>query len=188
MVSICSLRSTPGMVRWISAPRSSSSSRFPCTGGSFSDDASTSTDFRPATTAAAAVARAWLDWAAPAVINVVAPLASASPTRNSSLRTLLPPKARPVRSSRLMRMRGLFDGPPRESRSLLASCNGVGRFARGKRGTRVRSRDTNYLLLFNRIKAKDLSRYLYMSQVQAGVLERMEHGMALWERFCALPE
>ena len=39
-------------------------------------------------------------------MSVVAPPRCASPTRNSSLRALLPPPARPVRSSRLTKMRG----------------------------------------------------------------------------------
>jgi hypothetical protein len=38
-----------------------------------------------------AVASAWFEPAAPNVMTSVAPLASASASRNSSLRTLLPP-------------------------------------------------------------------------------------------------
>ena len=73
----------------------------------------------PNLAAAAAVWRAWLDWVAPWVMSVSAPLATASPIRNSSLRVLLPPVDRPVQSSRLIHRRG----PPRclDSRSIGSS-------------------------------------------------------------------
>ena len=59
-------------------------------------------------------------------MSAVAPARRASPTRNSSLRALLPPPASPVRSSRLTKMRGHRAGPPSASRSRAASCSGVG--------------------------------------------------------------
>src|SRR6185312_6240592 len=84
--------------------------------------------------AAAAVWRAWLDWVAPWVMIVSAPWSAASPIRNSSLRVLLPPVARPVQSSRLIQRRGplrCFD-----SRSI--GSRGVSRWAKRKRGNRER--------------------------------------------------
>ncbi len=67
---------------------------------------------------------------APSVMSVSAPLASASPTRNSSLRVLFPPSARPVWSSRLMRR----SGPASWRERVFNSSNGVGSCARVKRG------------------------------------------------------
>ena len=55
----------------------------------------TRTHFRPATAAAAATWRVWFDWTPPIETSVSQPCASASATRYSSLRVLLPPKARP---------------------------------------------------------------------------------------------
>ena len=52
--------------------------------------------------AQAAVSMAWLDWAPPVVNTVSQPSAWAWASRNSSLRTLLPPRATPIISSRLM--------------------------------------------------------------------------------------
>src|SRR6266850_2171942 len=60
---------------------------------------------------------------------VVAPSRCASAIRNSSFRALLPPSARPVRSSRLSRMRGHREAPPRARRSPTASVTGVGNVA-----------------------------------------------------------
>ena len=54
--------------------------------------------------AQAAVSMAWLDWAPPVVNTVSQPCFWASASRYSSLRTLLPPKATPHRSSRLIQM------------------------------------------------------------------------------------
>ena len=59
----------------------------------------------PSTAPAAAVMRQWLDCPAPTVTSERAPARSASPHRNSSLRALLPPAPRPVRSSRLTHSR-----------------------------------------------------------------------------------
>ena len=54
--------------------------------------------------------------------------------RNSSLRALFPPRARPVRSSRLMRIRGHTSEPPSAARNRCASTMGVGRVASETRG------------------------------------------------------
>ncbi len=52
--------------------------------------------------AAAAVCRHQFDWRLPQVMTVSALFSRMSARMNSSFRDLLPPKARPVRSSRLM--------------------------------------------------------------------------------------
>ena len=62
----------------------------------------TRTHLRPSRAAAAAVRRAWLLCAAPLVTSVVAPARSASAQVYCSLRILLPPPPRLVRSSRLI--------------------------------------------------------------------------------------
>ena len=85
----------------------------------------------PSLAAAASVSRQWLDCGAPTVISVSAPCASASATRNSSLRVLLPPPARPSRSSRLMNS----CGPPerrRQARHRLDGRETMGVAAAGK--------------------------------------------------------
>ena len=56
----------------------------------------------PARAPAAAVSRQWFDQRRPDVTSVSAPSASAAPTRNSRLRSLLPPNASGRRSSRLI--------------------------------------------------------------------------------------
>ena len=56
----------------------------------------------PIRAAQAAVSMAWLDWGPPAVRTTSAPWSRASASRYSSLRTLLPPRATPIMSSRLM--------------------------------------------------------------------------------------
>ena len=62
----------------------------------------TSTARRPSRAATAATWRVWLDCTPPIETSVSAPWASASGTRYSSLRVLLPPKASPeLQSSRL---------------------------------------------------------------------------------------
>ena len=72
--------------------------------------------------------RQWLDCPAPTVTSERAPARSASPHRNSSLRALLPPAPRPVRSSRLTHSRAPPGSPgPRSS--------GVGSVASRERGT-----------------------------------------------------
>src|SRR4030095_10343586 len=78
---------------------------------------------RPRAAAAAAVCRQWFDCAAPAVITASQRFASASAMRNSSLRVLLPPKASPLRSSRLIQRRG----PPSRLESRCISTSGVGK-------------------------------------------------------------
>ena len=66
----------------------------------------TSRAFSPSLAATAATWRVWLDWTPPIETRCVAPWASASGTRYSSLRVLLPPKARPeLQSSRLAQIR-----------------------------------------------------------------------------------
>ena len=56
----------------------------------------------PSFAATAATCRVWFDWTPPIVTSVSQPSASASGTRYSSFRILLPPKARPeFMSSRL---------------------------------------------------------------------------------------
>jgi uracil-DNA glycosylase len=64
----------------------------------------------PSTAPAAAVIRQWFDCAAPTVTSDRAPAATASPQRNSSLRALLPPAPRPVRSSRFTHSAGRPSG------------------------------------------------------------------------------
>ena len=62
----------------------------------------TSTAFSPSFAATAATCRVWLDWKPPMETMVSAPSARMSGTMYSSLRVLLPPKARPeFTSSRL---------------------------------------------------------------------------------------
>src|SRR5215204_1728160 len=83
---------------------------------------------RPSTVPAAAVIRQWLDCPAPTVTRARAPARNASAHRNSSLRALLPPAPRPVRSSRLTHSRAPPGSPgPRSS--------GVGSVARRERAT-----------------------------------------------------
>ena len=60
---------------------------------------------RPSRAPAAAVMRQWFDWPAPTVTRVSAPSVRATPQRCSSLRALLPPIPRPVRSSRFTQSR-----------------------------------------------------------------------------------
>ena len=56
----------------------------------------------PSTAATAATCRVWLDWMLPIETSVSQPCATASAASHSSLRTLLPPNARPeAMSSRL---------------------------------------------------------------------------------------
>src|SRR3990172_9563320 len=58
-------------------------------------------------------------------MSIFAPCSRASATRNSSLRVLFPPKASPVWSSRLIRIRGLLNASERRGSSSI----GVGRWA-----------------------------------------------------------
>ncbi len=88
-------------VTWTVAPSSSSRRSFG-PGSSAGGPVSTRWTPRPAFAPAAAVSRAWLDQRRPVVTSVSAPSASAAPTRNSRLRSLLPPKASGSRSSRLI--------------------------------------------------------------------------------------
>ena len=78
---------------------------------------------KPKRAQAAAVCRQWLDWTAPVVMTVCAPFARASASKYSNLRILLPPNAKPVRSSRLTKR----VGPPSSAVSLGRASTGVGR-------------------------------------------------------------
>src|SRR5690349_11737544 len=66
---------------------------------------------------------------------VSAPSSMAWPSRNSSLRSLLPPAPRPLTSSRLIRTGGL----PSAAASLGASSSGVGQLPSATRGNALRS-------------------------------------------------
>ena len=85
---------------WIVAPNARAT-RMPGPGGSAGGPDSTRWTASPALAPAAAVRRAWLDQRRPLVTSVSQPSASAAPTRNSRLRSLLPPNASGNRSSRL---------------------------------------------------------------------------------------
>ena len=89
----------PALTRRTSVPMSRLSRMLPTrsyvTSGQSTQLSWTSTHFRPATPAAAATWRVWFDWTPPIETSVSQPWASASATRYSSLRALLPPKARP---------------------------------------------------------------------------------------------
>jgi hypothetical protein len=82
---------------------------------------------------AAAVWRTWFDCTAPCVTRVSASCSNAAPSRNSSLRVLLPPPARPVQSSRL-----IHRSSPSSSDSRGSGSSGVGRWARRMRAKRAR--------------------------------------------------
>ena len=102
---------------------------------------STSTIGRPRRAAAAADWRLQFDWMFAPVTRTSGSWRRRSPSTNSSWRVLLPPKAIPVRSSRLTQI----CGPPSASDSRGSGCRGVGRSARGVRGwvarrSRTRSR------------------------------------------------
>ena len=90
----------------------------------------------PSRRAEAAAMRTRFDCTAPVTSTVSAPRASASPKWNSIWRTLLPPNARPVQSSRLIQ-RSMPSAPPRFG----AGSTGVGVWpsrARGKRAMPAR--------------------------------------------------
>jgi hypothetical protein len=83
----------------------------------------TSTHVRPTRAATAATWRVWLLCTPPIETSVSQPCASASATRYSSLRVLLPPKAMPeLQSSRLAQTAA----PPRCSVSRSSRCTGEG--------------------------------------------------------------
>ena len=86
----------------------------------------------PSLRAAAAAMRTRFDCTAPVTSTVSAPLARASPKWNSSWRTLLPPKASPVQSSRLIR-RSMPSAAPRFG----AGSSGVGAWPSRTRGKRA---------------------------------------------------
>jgi hypothetical protein len=83
----------------------------------------TSTALRPSFAATAATWRVWFDCTPPMDTRVSAPCARASGTMYSSLRVLLPPKARPLlQSSRFAQI----CAPPRWALSRGRWCTGLG--------------------------------------------------------------
>ena len=88
----------------------------------------------PSFLAQAAVSMAWLDWAPPVVNTTWAPWSRASASRNSSLRTLLPPSPTPVMSSRL-----IHTLVPSSRLMFSSRCTGVGSTAREIRLNSFRS-------------------------------------------------
>src|SRR6267378_4802273 len=112
----------------MSAPSSRSSKRFPSysAGGA---PLRASTARRPSRAHTAATQRQQLDCSVPHVISVSAFWASASPTRNSSLRILLPVSSSPVRSSRLTQ-----SSTPSSTESRSSFRSGVGAYASSTRG------------------------------------------------------
>src|SRR5262245_49896765 len=110
------------------APSSRSSRRLPSYSAGRSP-LSASTARSPSRAETAATARQQLDCSVPQVMSVSAPWASASPTRNSSLRILLPVSSRPVKSSRLSHSSMPSSADRRSSFS-----NGVGACASSMRG------------------------------------------------------
>ena len=87
---------------------------------------------RPARAPAAAVSRQWFDQRRPVVTRVSAPSASAAPTRNSRLRSLLPPNASGSRSSRLIQISAR---PPSAAENRGSGWSGEGPSNSRKRGT-----------------------------------------------------
>jgi hypothetical protein len=88
-----------------------------------------STQRSPRRAAASAVARQWFDCSPPQVITVSAWRASASASRYSSLRTLLPDSSAPVRSSRFHHR-----DTPRRGPNTRDGSSGVGSRASDRRG------------------------------------------------------
>src|SRR2546428_4371739 len=112
----------------MSAPSSRSSNRFPSYSAGCAP-LSASTARRPSRAHTAATHRQQLDCSVPHVIRVSALWASASPTRNSSLRILLPVSSSPVRSSRLT-----HSSTPSSAESRSSFRSGVGAYASSTRG------------------------------------------------------
>ena len=88
----------------------------------------------PSLAAAAAVTRAWFDCTAPAVMSVSAPAACARAATSASFRTLFPPNANEIASSRLTKRRG---PPPRIADRRGRGSTGVGRSANESDGMRA---------------------------------------------------
>src|SRR3989442_6172659 len=112
----------------MSAPSSRSNNRFPSYSAGCAP-LSASTARRPSRAHTAATHRQQLDCSVPHVIRVSARWASASPTRNSSLRILLPVSSSPVRSSRLT-----HSSTPSSAESRSSFRSGVGAYASSTRG------------------------------------------------------
>ena len=110
----------------ISAPKSLCNSAFPV-GVSGSGPLTMRTQRRPSRAAAAAVTRQWLDWGPPAVMRQVIPSSLSGASSNSSLRTLLPPRPKPVSESSFTRRSSA--GLPSASARRASGRIGVGRFA-----------------------------------------------------------
>lgn len=111
----------------LSAPMMRESSRLPTVslpGSSQSTHRScTSRHASPSFAATAATCRVWFDWTPPIDTSVSAPEASTSGTMYSSLRILLPPKARPEStSSRLAQTAA----PPSSCERFSSGCTGLG--------------------------------------------------------------
>src|SRR5262249_26063841 len=85
---------------------------------------------------AAAVCRQLFDCTPAPHTTTSHPFRNASAMRNSLCRVLLPPKRRPVQSSRLRKTRA----PPMRSAKRGTSSKGVGRWARSTRGKRLTHR------------------------------------------------
>ena len=98
--------------------------------GQSTHDSCTVTQPRPRWRATPVTARVWFDWMPPIDTSVSQPCASASATRYSSLRTLLPPNAMPeLQSSRLAQ---ISTCPPSASES-----RGSGWIGEGPKSERV---------------------------------------------------
>ena len=105
----------------------------PGPGGSGGGPESTRWTSSPARAPAAAVSRQWFDQRRPDVTRVSAPSAMAAPTRNSRLRSLLPPNASGSRSSRLIQSSTCVLASAAERRGGLVEA-ATGRRATWKRG------------------------------------------------------
>src|SRR3954464_9746971 len=113
----------------------------------------TSTQPMPVRAAAAATCRVWFDCTPPIDTSVSHPCASASATRYSSLRVLLPPYARPLlQSSRFAHTAA----PPRCAVSRSSRCTGEGPNSNGWRGKSAS--DMGGLLQFGQQRRPDLGR------------------------------
>src|SRR5205807_1820432 len=115
---------------WTSAPQRPSRSMLPVQPTWPSAPPRRTTAGRPRREAAETACWGWFDCAMPLAITTSAPLATAAPRVNSSMRYLLPPRPNPARSSRLSQT----SGPPRAEESRGAATSAVGSMASGPRG------------------------------------------------------